>query len=274
MVSLVLNCDTRPAHLEFQGLTKGPRSRDFIGREALESKRKFFDGFDIELIAHIDEHEPLTHEQYDVLHELCDCVVIRKHTKHYRGNNPCNGFNDINYLQALSMARGQYVAHFDQDMFCYAADRTPVEMMLDEVNSGRHKIVCYPSNNSPHPCHAPEYEGRFWASTRFFFCKRETLDFTVLEHAIREPQWLYENFSRPPRECPWTEQFLGIMAGYSVLYPKPEIDKYVICPWMSYRDGTLDKLAEMPYGAIANAFYKAGGAGLFWDGVSSEQLVP
>jgi len=272
MISIVLNADTRPVDLEFQGLTKGPRSRDFISRSALENKRKFFEGFDIEMIVHLDEHEPLSHEQYDVLHELCDAVVVRKHTRHYRDCDPFNGFNDINYLQALSMARGSYVAHFDQDMMAFAKDKSAVQMMMAEVDSGRYKFICNPSVNTPHPCHAPEYVGKFWASTRFFFCKRESLDLGALEHAIREPQWLYENYGRPPRENNWTEGFLGVLSNYSVLYPKPEIDSWAIFPWMKYVDGTIDRLSTMPYGQVASLIYKAGGDGIFWDGIDATKL--
>jgi len=265
-ISIIFNADTRPVCSEFQGLHKGVRSRDFIGRASLLNKRTFFREFDTELIAFIDEHEPLTHEQYDTLHELCDCVVVRKHSRHYRGWEPFGPFNDINYLQALSMARGEFVAHFDQDMAAFAFDRCPVVWMVDEVASGRHKFVCYPSPCSPAPCHAPEYENKWWASTRFFMCKRETLDFTVLERAIREPQWLYSTFDRPPRENPWMEQFLGILAGYSVIYPPVDLSSWAVFPWMIYRDGALEALNAMPYEAVRWCIEKAGGPGVFYDG--------
>ncbi len=266
MISIIFNADTRPVCSEFQGLHKGVRSRDFIGRAALENKRKFFEGFESELIAFIDEHEPLTHEQYDVLHECCDCVVVRKHSRYYRGHNPFAKFNDVNYLQALSMARGEYICHFDQDMYAFRSSKAPIEWMIDEVNSGRHRIVSHPSRNAPAPCHAPEYEGKFWASTRFFFCKREEFDFTVLERAIRDPEWFYGAYDRPPRINPWTEQFLGVMAGYSVIYPPPDIRSWAVFPWMHYKDGAIEKLNGMLPEEVFYAIGKAGGDGVFYDG--------
>ncbi len=265
-ISVAFNADTRPVCPEFQGLHKGVRSRDFIGRAALENKRRFFDGFDIELIAFIDEHESLTHEQYDTLHELCDCVVVRKHSRYYRGYNPFNAFNDVSYLQCMAMARGDIICHLDQDMFAYRSSRAPIDWMVNEVVSGLHKFVSYPSQNSPAPCHAPEYENKWWISTRFFLCLRESIDFTVLERAIREPQWLYETYDRPPRENPWTEQFLGIMAGYSVIYPPVDLRSWAVFPWMNYADGAIAKLNSMQPEEVFYAIEKAGGPGVFYDG--------
>lgn len=268
-LSLLINADTRPVHPSFEGMHKGVRSRDFIGRAAIEGKRKFFEGFDCEVIVHIDEHEPLTHEQYDVLHECCDVVVVRKHSKSYRGNDPFYPFNDVNYLQTFAMARCDLVAHFDQDVTAFAADGAPARWMVDEIISGKTKFISYPSKNHPHPVHAPDHLGMFWASTRFFLCHRDSIKLDVLEHAIREPQWLYENYSRPPQESPWTEQFLAVMNNYEVTYPKPDIDHWAIFPWMSYEDGLLDRMASLPYGDIASGIYRAGGEGIFHDGIDS-----
>ncbi len=267
MISVVLNCDTRPVSLAFQGLHKGVRSRDFLGTAGLLNKRNFFKGHDIELIVFVDEHEPLTEAEYYALHTHADCVVIRKHSKYYRGANPFSAFNDCNYLAALSQARGEFVCHMDQDMAAFSRDSSVVQWMLDHVGRGDHRFISYQSVNYPAPCHAPEYENKWWASTRFFFCKREELDFTVLERAMREPQWFYKTYDRPPRENPWTEQFLGVLANYSVLYPPPALDDWAVFPWMNYRDGALEKLNDMSHEDVAAAINRAGGAGTFYDGV-------
>ncbi len=267
MISVVLNCDTRPVSLAFQGLHKGVRSRDFLRTAGLLNKRNFFKGHEIELIVFVDEHEPLTAEEYYDLHTHADCVVIRKHSKYYRGANPFSAFNDVNYLHALSMVRGEHVAHFDMDMAAFSADGSVADWMLGMLESGMHKFISYPSVNAPAPCHAPEYLDKWWASTRFFMCKRETLDFTVLERAIRDPQWFYSTYDRPPRENPWTEQFLGIMGDYQVLYPLPSLESWAVFPWMNYRDGALEKLNSMTHDQVAAAIHRAGGAGTFYDGV-------
>jgi hypothetical protein len=120
---------------------------------------------------------------------------------------------------------------------------------------------------APAPCEAPTYLDKWWASTRFFMCKREVLDFTALEHAIREPEWFYDNYDRPPHLNPWTEQFLGIMGGYSVIYPHPNLASWAVFPWMRYKDGTLETLNALPYAVIADMLNRAGGPGIFYDGV-------
>ncbi len=267
MISVVLNVDTRPVRSAFQGLHKGVSSRDFLRTPGLLNKRNFFKDHDIELIVFVDEHSSLTEGEWYDLNTHADCVVVRKHRKYYRGAEPFSAFNDVNYLQALSMARGTHVAHFDQDMAAFSHNSRIIDWMLDEVDSGKHKFVSYPSVNFPAPCHAPEYQNKWWASTRFFLCKRETLDFTALERAIRDPQWCYEAYDRPPRENPWTEQFLGIMANYSVIYPEPKLGLWAVFPWMTYKDGTMEKLNAMPYEEVAAAINRAGGAGAFYDGV-------
>jgi len=267
MISVVLNVDTRPVRSTFQGLHKGVSSRDFLRTPGLINKRNFFKGHEIELIVFVDEHDPLTAEEYFDLHTHADCVVVRKHRKYYRGSEPFSAFNDVNYLQALSMARGEYVAHFDQDMAAFSADPSTVDWMLHTLEFNHARFISYPSVNHPAPCHAPEYENKWWASTRFFICKRETLDFTVLERALRDPQWFYSTYDRPPRENPWTEQFLGIMAKYAVLYPHPNLESWAVFPWMTYRDGTLEKLNAMSHNEVAAAIHRAGGAGAFYDGV-------
>lgn len=266
MISVVVNCDTRPVHPEIEGMFKGVRSRDFLV-DGIKNKIKFFEGHEIEVIAFVDVHEPLTVEQFNEMSELCSAIVVRKHDRRYRGNDPFGPFNDINYLQALFMARGDIIAHFDQDIAAFSNSPDVVHCLLQHLDS--YNFVCGPSVNHPHPCHAPEYEGKFWASTRFFMCKRETLKFDVLERAIREPQWFYDTYDRPPRESPWMEQFLGILGEYKVLYPKPEMDRYAIFPWMRYRDGLLAQLNGLPYPEVQRLIERAGGAGTFYDGADA-----
>lgn len=270
-ISLVINTDTRPVCNQFEGMWKGVRSRDFL-THGVRNKKAFFNGFDIETIVHCDEHEPLTPEQYEELHSLCDCLVIRKHSKYYRGANPFNAFNDISYIQALSMSRGTHVVHVDQDMAMFTADGSIVEWMAYEIDNGPWRAVSYPSVNSPAPAHAPEYGNKWWCSTRFFMVKREELDFTTLERAVMQNDWFYNAFDRPPRINPWLEQFLGVMLGYKVLYPSPDVDRWCVFPWMTYRDGLLEKMGNLPYSEIAAAIHRCGGAGAFYDGVSHELL--
>lgn len=270
MISVIFNADTRPVCPQFEGMWKGVRSRDFIGDQALYMRKNFFRGHDIELIGYVDEHEPLTSEEYRVLHDHCDVTVVQKHTKKYRGADPFNAFNDVNYLHALSLARGEYVCHMDQDMALYTDDPSIVGSMLQELEN--HKFICYPSPHSPNPCVAPNYDGKFWASTRFFLCKRETLILDDLERGIRDNQWFFAKYGTPPVVNPWTESFIAQMADYKVYYPPVELDRWVAFPWHSYQDGTIMKLNSLPYSGVAAAVRRAGGDGVFWDGATSSLM--
>ena len=102
-ISVVINCDTRSQRDEQSGLFNGVVNLDFL-TDGIFNKIKFFDGFDIEVIVYVDEHNPVDEKTLDYLRAICSCVVIRKHTNE-------NSFNDYNYLSALSLARGKYIAH-------------------------------------------------------------------------------------------------------------------------------------------------------------------
>lgn len=271
-VSILINCDTRPVCPEFQGMWKGVRSRDFISAANLINKRRFFEGYETELIVFVDEHEPLTTQQYEVLHEHADCVVVRKHSKYYRGNDPFNAFNDCNYLQAMAMSRCDYVAHFDQDVAAFKGSKDVLDWMFQQIDSEAYKFVCYPSPHSPHPCVAPNYEGKFWASTRFFLTKRDSIKLDVLERAIRQNDWFYSEYGKPPVVNPWTEAFLSQMNDWSVIYPPVVLHQWAVFPWTRYKDGTLEKMNGLSYPQIHAALERAGGSGIFWDGCSSDLL--
>lgn len=267
-ISLAINVDTRPVCNQFEGMWKGVRSRDFLS-DGIRNKQKFFDGFELETIVHVDEHEPLTQQEYDTLHSLADCVIIRKHSKQYRGANPFNAFNDISYYQTLSMCRSNLVCHMDQDVAAFRVSQDVVQNLIDEVESDRYKFVCYPSPQSPDPCYAPQYQGKFWASTRFFLAKRDTLILDDLERGIRDNQWFYAKYGTPPVLNPWTESFLAAMANYSVLYPSVQLERWAVFPWQRYVDGTLARLDGMEYHQVSDAIRRCGGSGIFWDGADA-----
>lgn len=270
-ISLVINVDSRAPFNKFEGMRKGVRSRDFL-RSGILNKKSFFKNVEVETIVHLDLHEDISDLDMKFLKDESDCLVVRKHSKFYRNANPFNGFNDVSYIQALSMCRSDWVCHMDGDMAAFSRDGSVIEWMMDEVDSGRTSFVSYPSESFPGPCHAPEYCGKWWVSTRFFFGKRESLDFTILERSIRDPQWFYSTYDRPPRENPWLEQMLGILVNYKVVYPRPDLSKWVVFPWMSYYDGLLEKLNSMSYDDVEAAIMRAGGTGIFHDGVDCNLL--
>lgn len=266
MISVVLNCDTRPQRDEASGMFNGACSMDFLV-EGVINKSKFFEDFDIEVILFIDEHVPVPDDVLAKIRPMVDKLVLSKHSKHYRGSDPFGPFNDVNYLHALSLARGSYVAHFDQDVAAYAKSADAVYDLVLELEN--HNFVSLPSVCSPDPVQDESFGGKWWTSTRFFMCKREALDITALEHAIREPQWAYETFGRPPREHPWTEHLMPLIAGYKTFYPPVDFSKLAIFPWSRYKQGTLEKLNAMPYEQVAVAVQRAGGAGALYDGLDA-----
>lgn len=238
--SLVINCDTRDENLNENGLSKGVVSPDFLV-DGVRNKQLFLKDCDFETIVFIDKHNDIPQQTLDYLHETCDTVVVRKHTHE-------NSFNDYNYLSALQMARGKYVIHCDQDTACFTSSVEPITRMASWLE--KVKFVSYPSYWSPNAVTDPSFEGRMWASTRFFMCKRETLRFDVLRACIDEPNWAYQTFGDVARRCNWLEHFLTLTNGNSVFYPPMDIDNYCIFSWASYSEWTLRRLNEYSYEQI------------------------
>lgn len=241
-ISVVINCDTRSQRDEQSGLFNGVVNLDFL-TDGIFNKIKFFDGFDIEVIVYVDEHNPVDEKTLDYLRAICSCVVIRKHTNE-------NSFNDYNYLSALSLARGKYIAHFDQDTAAFSRSKDSILYMIDLLE--QHKFVSYPSFWSPNAVHDPSFGGRMWASTRFFMCKRETLKFDVLRACIEEPEWAYKTLGDVPRRCNWLEHFLTLANDNSVYYPPIQTQNYTIFTWEKYETYTLKRLNEFSYDDIFN----------------------
>ncbi len=239
-LSIVINCDTRPENLNENGMSKGVVSRDFLD-SGVFNKIQFFKGFEKEIILFIDKHEDLLLQTLSYLHTICDVVVVRKHTSEH-------AFNDINYISALSLARGEIVCHFDQDTACFTSGKEYIEELIGHLDN--HKFVSYPSYWSPRAVHDPSFGNRTWASTRFFMCKREALKFDVLRACIEEPEWAYATFGDSPRRCNWLEHFLTLSNGDSCYYPPIELDKGSVFSWGSYEKYTLRRLNELPYSEI------------------------
>lgn len=240
MISVVINCDTRPQRNEQTGLFGGVCNEDFL-TDGILNKIKFFEGFDIETIVFIDEHLPVSEKTLEYLRSICDTVVVRKHTSE-------NSFNDYNYLSALSLARGEYIAHFDQDVAAFSSSKESVQSLINLLET--YKFVSYPSIWSPNAVEDASFGGRMWASTRFFMCKRETLKFDVLRNCIDEPEWAYKTFGDVPRRCNWLEHFLTLANENSVFYPPIQTERLTIFTWEKYETYTLRRLNELPYEEI------------------------
>jgi hypothetical protein len=241
-ISLVINCDTRPGiNDEYSVADKmfdGCRNADFL-THGIWNKIKFFEGFRLEVILYIDQHLSLDSQSLEYLKSMCDCLVVRNHTE---GGNQ----NDYNYLRALYMATGDIVVHFDQDSCAFAKDKEAVQEMIDMLND--HTIVSYPHWLSPNPDHNDNYD-YWWASTRFFICRREFFDFTEIEKCLKDNEYFYSTYPASVRN-PWLEHYLGLKAKYKgngVYYPPLDHSKRIIFSWKSYRQGMLKMLNEMTF---------------------------
>lgn len=240
LISLVINCDTRPQKNEQTGLFGGVCNEDFL-TDGVFNKIKFFDGFDKEVIVFIDEHLKVSDSTIEYLRNMVDVVVVRKHTSE-------NSFNDYNYLSALSLCRGDIVCHFDQDVAAFSSSKESVQSLIDLLET--YKFVSYPSIWSPNAVDDPSFGGKMWASTRFFMCKRETLKFDILRSCIEEPEWAYKTFGDVPRRCNWLEHFLTLTNNNSVYYPPIQTDKLTIFTWETYETYTFRRLNGFTYEQI------------------------
>lgn len=250
LLSIVINCDTRPQKDEQTGLFGGVCNEDFL-TDGIYNKIKFFEGFDIETIVFVDEHIPVSETTLTYLRSICNVVVIRKHTEEEK-------FNDFNYVSALSMCRGKFVWHFDQDMCAFASSPQAVQEMIDLLD--KYDYVSYPSQWSPNPTHDPNYD-YYWCSTRSFLCKRETLDFTEIIKCLQDSDYLYGKYPASVRN-PWTEHILALISKYTgkgVYYPPIDHDKLIIFCWENYEQWVLKRLNEYSFEQVKDFVRKCGG---------------
>ena len=244
IISVVINTDTRQGYLSKEntvgdfgvGSLQGVRSKDLL-TDGIRQKIKYFDGYQIQLILFIDVHEPISKELMGEMKEIVfacgnDSKIITKpHSKNR------HRWNDWLYIDALKEATGAYVVHFDQDCNAYKKEGSNiVESYFAYLNAGS-KYVCQPWDGVGDPM--------YHASTRFFICKRETLNFADIESSLVTP------FRGKHNPC--LEFSLGILAGEgTVLYPSRNDDDYIIFSWAKYHVGLIKYLNEKPYDEVIN----------------------
>ena len=246
MISLVINCDTRPgAELPVSaigdfsaGSLQGVRSFDLL-TEGIRTKNKFFAGHDIETLVFIDIHLPIPE---DVQTELDAMVASGEITtlvcQEY--NRKRHKWNDHIYLHALREAKGDYIVHFDGDVCAFRKDDyTVVDKYFDLLENG-YKYICQPTQITDH--------GMLHASTRFFICKRETLDLDEVERCLDDN---YRRTTHGDRHCPCLEHILGLLVNDGeVLYPEADNENYCVFSWVSYHKGVLSKLNNTTYNKV------------------------
>ncbi len=251
-ISLVINLDSRPERNKFGGnnLT-GVVNFEFL-KEGVENKRNFLNGFDFETIVFIDKHLAIPQGTLSYLYEVCDVVCIRKHTGEEK-------FNDANYLAALQLARGKYICHMDSDLSVFASSKESVQELIDYLDF--YDYVSYPTDFSPDPDNNPNYD-YWWCSTRFFLCRRATLNINEIEKCLADSDYMYGKYPASVRN-PWLEHALGLISKYTTsagtYYPKVDYDKLLIFCWDNYRNGVLEQLINMDYEEVKNWVMYMGG---------------
>lgn len=249
-VSIVINADTRPQNDTFGGSNMlGCVNEDFL-TAGIKNKIKLFDGFEKEVIVVIDEHQELDMGYVRFLNRWCDMVCMRKHTNE-------NNFNDWNYIRGLQMASGDVIVHFDQDVAAFARNKGSVEQLLSLLNTN--EFVSYPSYWSPLPVIDNSFD-HTWVSTRFFMCKRESLDIPEIIKCQKDYDYWCEKYP-VARRCHWIEHIVGSIAKYrnqKILYPPLHPD-YTIFSWDKYVGGVLPALNEMTYDQVINYINWCGG---------------
>ncbi len=226
------------------------------------NKINFFKGYNIETTLYVDIHEPLTPYLKDWLLDMQDTgliqnLILAKNSHDFAGRN-IRQWQDILYLHALIMSRAEYIAHFDGDTSAFKKeDCQVVEEWIKMIETGQYKIISYPTffspnegdipgqNALPAPPGCPDY---LWASTRFFFCRRDLIDYNGIIELLDDNVWIKKHQGKPHRYPNVMEQILGFLAGpEQVCYPPKILSNYMIFSWHDYYAGTLKKLNEMPY---------------------------
>lgn len=246
-ISIVINLDTRPINLKEGEMGSGVTSSDLLV-ETVKNKINFFKGFDIEVIAFIDLHNKISPYDLSELLEICDKVVLSKN-KHWGSENCAEKPNDYNYLHALSLAKGEYVAHFDMDMAAFTRNELPILSLIEMLDQHDFDYVCYPSEHTPAPCHDDSYD-YWWASTRFFMCKRESLFLGHIQECLEDRNFFNQLYPSD-KNLHWMEHILGRISGKDrVIYPPFDLTNYAIFSFKTYHYGLMRELNAMDYDSV------------------------
>ena len=243
LISCVINVDTRPENDNNKEMFNGVVSRDFLVDGVL-NKRRLFEGFDTEFIVFVDLHEPLDEKTHEQLREISDVLVIRKHNKSFDDIENFAAFNDFNYLNALFLARGRYIFHFDGDVAAFAKNTDAIQEQINLLE--KYDYVSYPSSWSPNPVDDSSFGNNYWVSTRYFCCKRETLDFSEIIKCQLDYDYWKEKYPRS-RLCHWTEHILQSLSKNGVYYPPLNFDNFILFTWENYHKYTLQRLNNQTF---------------------------
>jgi hypothetical protein len=253
VISIVINLDTRPGIFAetttAETMLQGTRSIDFL-TEGVRNKKAFFYGFDIETILFVDSHETIPPTTMQEMLNIADTVVVSKHREYFDVSDYYPKWNDLNYWNAVSLAKGKWVAHFDADMAAFCKNGTVIQGWLQWLDSDKYEYISYPSHWSPVAVDDPDFLDYMWVSTRFFLCKRSTIQFDEILKCMSDSDYLYAKHP-VKRRCPWFEHILGLLSQREkIFYPKIEPDRFLIFAWDAYRRGKFTELNNMNYSDV------------------------
>ncbi len=254
-LSIVINADTRPPNNQALTMFDGVRNDEVLER-GIWNKMIAFQGFDYEIIVFIDEHEPMPKETLARIRMLAGTVVVRQHSKKYRQHESFPKFNDLNYLEALSLARGDVIIHFDGDAFIFSNGPEPIKAWLAHLE--QYKYVSYPSQHSPNPVVDDSFD-HWWVSTRTFACKADTFDPTEIRRCLNDPAYMWEKYGEKKRKLDWLEHVLGITSGSSVFYPPLDNSQLIIGCWGTYYPGIYQILHSWTFEQVHQYVAECGG---------------
>lgn len=209
-------------------------------------KVRFFRGHEVQLVVVVDEHEKVPR---DLVERACEesgaSEVILKIGPQ---DHVSPRWNDRLYLSSLALATFPMVVHFDQDCNAYRSDEsTFIEDAVRKLD-GDLKFICQPSDLT-----ADIHNMNHFASTRFFMCKRETVDIEEWWRCLDTPYLLSKygvDTSRFPIPC-CLEQIIGCINGHKVEYPyDPDRLDTLIFSWSRYHSGVIEKLNSLPFDEV------------------------
>jgi hypothetical protein len=264
-IGVVINVDTRPGYLNQRVMCGmhgdgGARSIDFMTDNVI-NKINFFRGYDIEITLYLHRVDAMPDGLMSQFNKMIDLghihnFVVNSNTRTFMGK-PIRQWHDTMYLNAIMLSRAKYIAHFDGDTSAYRRDECDiVDRLMNWVESGEYEIVSYPSYYSPHEGPdqlLPGDPAYLWASTRFFFCRRDWFDYNKFIKCFDDGYWVEAHQGEPHRYPNVTEQILGFLAGPGkVLYPPKDLDQFMIFCWHTYLRGLIGKLNFMSYDEVNN----------------------
>lgn len=256
-IGIVINADTRLGWDRDSSkceMGMGCRSADFM-LDGVLNKINFFRGYDVDVTVYVDVHCELDHDTYSKLLNMffnrkIHNLVLNRHMNRFMGQ-PIRQLQCTMYLNAFMMSRGYYIAHFDADAGAFRRDDCDIiERWMDWIDSGKYKYISYACDDSPNPCQPDGYE-YYWPSTRFFFCRRDQINFEQIRYCFNDAIWVEAHGGNKHRYPNCMEQILGFLAGpEKIYYPPKEFNQYMIFTWHTYYNGTARILDAMPYDKV------------------------